>query len=62
VRGELRSLVEDGVQLVHISHYLHRPLLRWIREHATLVSPGGCVVVHTFMRGCELLGRPTKTR
>eukprot|EP01049_Picozoa_sp_SAG25_P023572 SAG25_NODE_10116_length_345_cov_1.024390_1_plen_23_part_10 len=23
MRGELRSLVEDGVQLVHISHYLH---------------------------------------
>ena len=51
-----------GVDLVHISHYLHRPLLRWVRQHPTLVRVGGCVVVHTFMRGCELIGRPTKPR
>ena len=52
----------SGVHLVHVSHYLPRPLLGWIRDHPRLVAVGGSVVVHTFMRGCELLGRPTKPK
>ena len=31
----------SGVHLVHVSHYLPRPLLGWIRDHPRLVAVGG---------------------
>eukprot|EP00941_MAST-03F_sp_MAST-3F-sp1_P002134 g2134.t1 len=34
--------------VVHMARYLHRPLLRVIRD--AIVRPGGFVVIHTFMR------------
>ena len=37
------------VSLIHISHYLHRPLLGWIRDHSSLVAVGGSVVCATTM-------------
>ena len=98
---DMDGLKYANVSLIHISHYLHRPLLAWIRDHSSLVAIGGSVVgtrtrtvdqpihprvtnsvvctvsvaiqlmctchgclqvVHTFMRGCELIGRPTKPK
>lgn len=44
-----------GYHLVNISRYLHRPLFSTLKE---VVSPGGFIVLHTFMVGCEKFGRP----
>ena len=53
-----RLLVACGlwVQLVHIGRFLHRPLLPILRDRC--VAPGGWIVYHTFMVGCEAFGRP----
>ena len=44
-------------ELVHVSRYLCRELFPSLRE---LVAPGGFIVYHTFMKGCEKFGRPRK--
>ena len=41
---EMGGLKFANVSLIHISHYLHRPLLGWIRDHSSLVAVGGSVV------------------
>lgn len=42
-------------QLVHVSRYLHRPLFPVLKA---MVAPGGFVLYHTFLRGCEAFGAP----
>eukprot|EP01043_Picozoa_sp_COSAG02_P018047 COSAG02_NODE_832_length_16660_cov_16.228006_10_plen_980_part_00 len=44
--------------IVHIGRFLHRPLLPVLRDHC--VAPGGFIIYHTFMVGCEAFGRPRK--
>lgn len=46
--------------VVNVARYLHKPLLPVIRD--SLVTPGGFVVYHTFMEGCEKFGSPKKAR
>mmetsp|Transcript_17767 Transcript_17767/g.50013 ORF Transcript_17767/g.50013 Transcript_17767/m.50013 type:complete len:344 (-) Transcript_17767:390-1421(-) len=43
--------------LVHVARYLHRPLFKELKR---IVRPGGLILFHTFMRGCEVFGRPRK--
>ncbi len=45
--------------LVIVSRYLHRPLLRYIDE---LLKPGGFIVYQTFLEGCERFGSPKNPR
>lgn len=46
-------------QVVMTFRFLHRPLLPHI---AAAVTPGGCVVYETFLRGQERFGRPRHPR
>eukprot|EP00939_MAST-03C_sp_MAST-3C-sp1_P003072 g3072.t1 len=46
--------------VVNVARYLHKPLLPVIRDR--LVDPGGFVVYHTFMEGCEKFGSPKRAR
>ena len=52
-------LAPGSFDLVTVARYLHRPLLPQL---ATLLRPGGYLVYHTFMKGCELtpVGRPKR--
>ncbi|PRP78210.1 Methyltransferase type 11 [Planoprotostelium fungivorum] len=49
------SVLPRGLSLIHVGRYLHRPLFPAMKE---MIIPGGFVVYHTFMRGCEQFGRP----
>ena len=51
-------LPEKPADIVHIGRFLHRPLLPILRDQC--VAPGGFIVYHTFMVGCEKFGRPRK--
>ena len=48
----------NPASIVHVGRFLHRPLLPILRDQC--VAPGGFIVYHTFMVGCEAFGRPRK--
>ena len=61
-----RDLEKDGLplhgekyHLITVARYLHRPHFEQLRE---LLVPGGFLVYHTFMKGCEntTIGRPRR--
>ena len=73
----LHERFDEQFDLIHVSRYLvrrfsggcvspgltqrvqHRPLFDSLRK---LVRPGGFILFSTFMRGCELFGKPRQAK
>ncbi len=50
---------QGSYDLVIVSRYLHRPLLKYIDR---LLKPSGFIVYQTFLEGCERFGSPKNPR
>lgn len=48
-----------SVHLICVARYLHRPLFPYLQR---LLAPGGIIIYHTFMQGCERFGSPKNPR
>lgn len=54
--GERLSFIsDDSFDIITVCRYLHRPLFNDIKR---ILKPGGIIAYHTFMQGCEKIGRP----
>lgn len=53
----IQDSVEVAFDLITVARYLHRPHLPLLPD---LLRDGGFVCYHTFMRGCEVFGRPRR--
>ncbi len=55
LEGSSPELNDLSADLVLVMRYLHRPLFPVIDQ---MISPGGAIIVSTFMIGCEQFGSP----
>lgn len=49
----------EPAHMIVVSRYLHRPLFPHLHR---LLAPGGLLLYHTFMDGCQNIGRKTPTK